>query len=196
MAGDAWRSAYEPDIQALRRARRIMRSDPAASIKQFEALAARGSMMSMFVVAEALRKGLVYSRDIEKSKEWYEAAIHRGSIHAVHGLAKLYSQQGQYHLARKAFERGAKAGFSPSMNDLAHLYYTGRGGPVDRPKAIALWERASRLGNVCAKRNLGRILSAGQFGRIGKIRGLWLRLEAEADRRLLRTIDRYDDRLG
>ena len=173
-----------------------MRRDPAKAIKQYESLAGRGSTMSMFVIAEALRRGVVYSRDIGKSKEWYETAIHHGSVHALHGLAILYYKQGRYHLARETFDQAAKVGFSPSINWLARLYYTGRGGPVDRPEAIALWERASRLGNVWAKRNLGRALTAGQFGRIDRIRGLWLQLEAKVDRRLLRLTDRYDDRLG
>ena len=73
------------------------------------------------------------------------AWMYRGSI---------YWSQGKPREAADDYDRASQLGSAWAQNELAKMLWAGRGVPVDKKKAWALWEQSAEQGNVEAKTSL------------------------------------------
>lgn len=64
--------------------------------------------------------------------------------------ARLAYIEGDYDGALNVIQEAAEAGNAKALNILGAAYEEGRGVEIDRPKAIALFERAAKAGEVRA----------------------------------------------
>ena len=58
------------------------------------------------------------------------------------------------------------------------MYFNGEGGPADVIQAYVMWEKASELGHLYAKRNVGLLLLSGRRGASNIPKGLSLYLSS------------------
>lgn len=79
-----------------------------------------------------------------------EAALERGALFVPGG----YEHETYNLLARLWYERSAKTGFAPAMNNLAQSYRKGTGGIVDRDEALRLYKASAAAGNPIGHLNV------------------------------------------
>src|SRR5579864_84308 len=80
----------EADPQLVYQAHDLEAIDPAASFKQYLALAEGGSVWSMGTVGYMLANGTGTARDLVQAEEWYLRAYKAGSDYALIWLGSLY----------------------------------------------------------------------------------------------------------
>lgn len=69
-------------------------------------------------------------------------------------MSRALSVAGENAEARAWLTKSAAAGSVAAMSDLAVMLEKGEGGPVDLPRAVALFDQAAAAGNVPAMRNV------------------------------------------
>src|SRR5579863_4214290 len=171
----------EPDLDGLRQAYGLMRTDPSAAITRLEALAARGSVASMLYLAGGYRNGEQLNRDIEKAKYWYQQADQRGFGPAAYMLGVLHLELGEYAAALASLVRGTEEQYPPAMYRLATMYRDGVGVKKDLGRYREYLELAVLKGHIFAKRDLGALLTRGAFGIRASLRGLMILLSLPRD---------------
>ena len=169
---DLWEN--EPDLEQLRRAHSLLRSNPAQALLALKALAERGSTMSMLYIGEAYDEKGAATTDLTRAAEWYSRAADRGSTLGRYKLGRVYLDLERYGEARQMFEMGVSENYAPSMNMLGMMYMKGIGINRDVSRARPLFERSASLGHVFAKRNLAAIFLRGTFGILQFLRGIYL----------------------
>ena len=102
-------------------------------------------------------RGLGVFKDHESAIYWYEMAVKQGLALAELYLGQVYMEMMRWHLARKWFKSAADKGIASAQNNLAELYYFGRGVKKNVKKAVKLLELASKQELPMAKINLGLI---------------------------------------
>jgi len=170
----------EPDLAALRHAIDVSMSSPLEGEVLLRALVEKGSVHSM------VHLGYLYSHraqeaggpDLPKAEHWYRLAGDAGSRVAMFHLGRLYLKLQDVDKARAAFEVGARNGHAPCIFHLGRIYRDGLGVEPQIEKARALFENATNLDHIYAKRALGRLLLSGYFGLLQRFRGLSLVLSA------------------
>jgi TPR repeat protein len=185
----------EPDRKALIHAFNLLSRDPEEALVELKALADRGSIASMLYIAHTYRK---LKRDLPQSNEWFRRAMNAGSPLGSYELARNYRNARNYAQALEILKVGDANDYAPSIHLLGVMYWKGVGVDKDIDKARKLFERASALGHVYAKRNLGTLLIKGHYGPRQAFRGLTLWAHAIKDAWVLSgdpTDDRVDDRL-
>lgn len=181
--------AAEPDQAALRRTFERMKTDAAQAVPELEALAGRGSLVSMILLGSLLYQGAPgLSPSPDRAKAWLRRAADGGSLDGLFRLSSVYVAEKDFAQARDGFADAAQKGYLPAMNALAGMYSSGTGGPADPQAAKDLCEKASLGGHVIARARLARLLMSGRFGVREIPRGFRLALSAITDgQRLSRT---------
>lgn len=156
--------ASEPDVTLLLRARAMLKTESSQALHDLEKLADHGSLMSMVYIAWAYSNGEGLHLDLEQAEAWYRRAVDGGSILASLYLGTLYGKQRKFDQEIEAYSIGVIKDFPPSIYRLGWLYFMGYGVDRDLTKARELWERASKLGHVRAKRYLGLSMMQGKYG--------------------------------
>lgn len=164
----------EADIAQLQYALNLQRTDPIKALAELRGLSERGSLTSMIHVGWSYEKGIGTAIDLNQAEYWYKRASHSGSSHASYRLGLLYHEEGRFSEAIEEFNLGVSQDYMPCIYRLGLMYLKGNGVSVNLDKARALFETASRLGHVYAKRSLATVLLYGGFGPIQMLRGLWL----------------------
>jgi tetratricopeptide (TPR) repeat protein len=139
------------------------------ALKELEGLARNGSIMSILLIADLIRAGRMYERDLPGAEEWYRIAVETGSARGHFGLGLTYRDMGRLEDAVRELEVAIARNFPPALNALAVMYFRGEAGLVDRPKALDLWRRGASLGHIPSKRNLVEQYVHGSYG-------LWRRI--------------------
>jgi uncharacterized protein len=165
---DLW--AREPDLDRLRAAHGLLKADPGHALRELEALAHRGSPMSMVYLGDAFRRGVGTPINIEQSENWFRRAYEAGSVEGLFQLGSLLLNLKRGDDAEKIFSEGVAKNFAPAMDRLATLYLK-TGNAEKLAQAKTLLERATELGNVFAKRHLAGLLLSGRYGVRGMLRG-------------------------
>jgi TPR repeat protein len=153
----------EPDLEALRNGCRLLQSNPRDGLSLLKALAERGSLMSLLYLGEAYRKGEGLDTDLEKAETWFRRGADTGSAIASFHLAMFYREVNRYPDAISEFSKHSDI-FPASAYRLGRMYQNGEGTNVDMGKTVELWEQASGLGHVYAKRNVAFLLMSGRRG--------------------------------
>ena len=125
----------------------------------------------MILLGAMLSVGDGVEMDIQKSESWFLRASIAGSVEGTYRLGLLYGREGEWDKAITAFRSCVARDFVPAMNKLGLLYLNGRIGKPDPEQAKALWETASALGQLPARRNLGVLLMSGRYGLWAMARG-------------------------
>jgi TPR repeat protein len=172
----------DPYFREYMSARSLLADEPVAAAIEMQALANRGSIMSVLYTADALRMGWGYDQDLPKAERWYRVAADAGSHRALHGLGLTYYAMGRHEESRKEWELAVSRGFPPSMNALGSVYFNGIGVAVDKQRALELWRRGAAAGHLYSKRSLAFEFLKGQFGpsKILEGVGLYLSMAAQA----------------
>lgn len=141
-------------------------------VEEIERLAHRGSIMSILLVADAMRVGgWIYDQDLSGAEAWYRVAIDSVSARGLFGLGLTHLLMGRFTEAIGELEAAAEV-FPPAYNALAGIYFRGDGVLVNKQKARQLWLKGSALGHLPARRNLCRLRLHGRIGFRERLAGL------------------------
>ncbi len=185
----------DPFVGEYIAARDLTSQDPPKYIHKLEELAYRGSILSILYVADAMRKGRVYERDLKGAEKWYSAAIDAGSVRGLHGLGLTYYNEKKYDQAIEKFQIAISRNYPPAMNSLAGMYFYGEGVARDLIAAKVLWKRGSLLGHFYSKRNYAWALMTGDYGALERPHGILLWMSAALTLLQIFMSDRYTDRM-
>lgn len=151
--------------------------------------------MSILLVADAMRDGTLYDRDLCGAERWYKVAVESGSVRGLVGLALTHLLMGRVQDAVRELESAIELGYPPAMNALAGVLFRGDGGLRDEARAFSLWRRAARLGHIHAKRHLISQSWKGKLGWRGLVESIPLYITLVVDVFTVMFRDRYSDRL-
>jgi TPR repeat protein len=168
----------EPDLPRYRHAIALRESNPTEAFDELRDLAKLGSEASMLLLGRTYHVGAGLPQDRSLAETWYRRAMDAGSVKGGYALGILFMQHGEFQNAFEAFEHGASRGFAPSLNKLGMLYLSGDVGIPNMERGRTLLERASALGHVYGRRNLGVLFIKGKFGPLLIPRGIMLFLSA------------------
>lgn len=180
---DKWyRCAYEMGSEDIKQDVRLYRaiatekSEPANAFAELATLSHEGHPPSMVRLAHCYQYGIGTHPDIVLAEAWYRRAFEAGSgrakRRALYYLGRLYLVQNDFHKARDMFAVGAELNDPPALYQLGRLYWFGRGLKSQPSEARVLFERASKLGHLLARRNLAIMLLSGRFGVFNFVKGL------------------------
>jgi TPR repeat protein len=148
-------AAQDPYLEEYKSARDKLRTaEMPQALDKLNDLANRGSVMSLLLIADALRVGRLYNQDLVGAAEWYRVAVEAGWPRAHYGLAQTFHRMKRDDDAIKLFEQACAMEYGPAFNFLGILYWHGRGVPVDRHKALALFRRGAAFQHIPSKVNL------------------------------------------
>lgn len=164
-------------------------------LQELESLANRGSVMSILLIADALRRGWKYARDLPNAEAWYQVAVERGSVRGRYGLGLTHIAMGRFDKAIEGLNAAIIRNYPPAYSVLAGIYFEGKGVPVDRKKALNLWRRGASLGHLPSKRNLAYQRLRGADGLVGRIKGFFTGLQWAIEMVGVQDRNRYTDRL-
>jgi hypothetical protein len=151
-----------------------METDPQRGFQELKALAEAGSLLAIVHFGWALENGTGTNVDSKAAEMWLRRAYERGSDVASYYLGHVYLRRRDYSRAQDVFAGGASMDYPPSIYRLGDMYLQGTGIEKQPDKAIALFEKASALGHVFAKRKLAGLLMSGRFGAFNIVRGVTL----------------------
>ena len=162
-------------------------------LNDLEALAHEGSILSILLVADAMREGRLYSQDLEMARKWYSVAAESGSLGGWFGLGLTHLKLEKFDEAVGFLNMAAEAGYPPALNALAGVYFRGDLGTKDRAKAQDLWRRAIDAGHVSAKVNYSFHRGRGAFGVLQMLAGIASYVSArEEQERIKSLVDEFD----
>nr|WP_200985153.1 sel1 repeat family protein [Rhizobium rhizogenes]QCL10056.1 sel1 repeat family protein [Rhizobium rhizogenes] len=157
--------AKEPDLEGVRNAFRLMEVDFSGAEMKLEALAASGSIASMFYLADAYALGrFQHQRDLETAKKWYAEAENHGWRPGSFILGRILFDQGLHKEAFLAFQRSAAVIYIPGVFWYGLCKVKGIGTSVDEHEGIRHIEVAAYQGHLLARRKLIGIYLSGKFG--------------------------------
>lgn len=93
--------------------------------------------------------------------------------HYMKGIEELIGVRTNPYLANEHFKRAADMNYPPAIKALADSYYSGDGIDQDRAQALALYIKASDLGDGAAQFNAGVILLRGYAGEPDSVRACY-----------------------
>lgn len=126
--------------------------------------AQEGSVSCKNLLAWMYQNGIGVSPDLDRARELFVSTANTGSLVGKFYLGKLESVGGRYEEALRWFEQAAQEDYAPAIYRLGRAHKLGRGVPVDRTKARSLFERASRLGHLFARREVALDMIKGSYG--------------------------------
>ena len=103
-------------------------------------------------------------QDLEKAKYWYRKAAEKNDAEAQFRIAAILQKEGQYEASFEWLDKAVEQGYPPAITRLGFNYSRGRGVPVDKDKALNLWEYAAQRGNFQAKLEFAKLLLRGRKG--------------------------------
>ncbi len=163
----------------------IQNTNPVRAYEQFKMLAEKGAPQAMFQLGWAYQKGIGVPTSMVQAEHWFRLAYEKGLTDdkkvAALFLGKLFLVQNAYAKAHEMFASGAAMDYPPAIYRLARLYRDGLGVDKQPDKARELFEKASALGNVFARKSLALQLLSGQFGFLNIFRGFGLLLHSLMD---------------
>jgi TPR repeat protein len=164
----------EPNLDELRTAYELLATNGSAGRAKLEELADRGSIASMWYLADAYSSGRFFAKDLEKAKTWYIRAEANGWIPASYNLGREYYTLKDYNAAFEAFSRGAAKNYVPAAYRLAMMYWKGLGTRKDINECRNLLNIAASKGHLFAKRALALLYISGSLGVLKIHYGAWM----------------------
>lgn len=189
-------SSNDAYIEEYERARNTLAtSNWSHGLQQLEQLAHRGSITSILLVADEMRKGQLYNQDLPGAEAWYKVAVDSGSARGLFGLGLTYLLMGRSSEAIQYLESAIARDYAPAYNALAGIYFRGDGVLIDRQKARDLWRGGACRGHLPAKKNLLHQSLHGRYGIWGRIVALMNLLPVVLEISVIKVTSPYSDRL-
>jgi uncharacterized protein len=158
-----------------------MQTEPERGVQELKALAEAGSVLAMLHFGWALENGSGTKVDHRAAETWLRRAYEKGSDVAGYYLGHVYLRQRDYVRAQEIFAGGASMNYAPAIYCLGEMYLEGTGIGKQPERAIVMFEKATSLGHVFAKRKLAGMLMSGHLGFTNIVRGLALFIGALKD---------------
>jgi uncharacterized protein len=166
----------EPNVERLRRAHNMLKSDPVFALQELKALADMKSISAMIHLGRAYENGTSVETDMVEAERWYRHAADNGLLLAYYYLGRLYLNLARYNDAISAFSYAAAKEYPPALHFLGRVYFFGLGVTQDLSRSEDYMKRASRRGNIIARSFLATIFMR-DFSRPKRVlRGVALRL--------------------
>lgn len=186
----------EPDMERLAYAYGLLQTMPGPkAIRELEELAELGSLSSMVYLGCVYQHGMGTEQNITAAEAWFRCGYEHGSKLAIYYLGNLYLLKKEYLKAEEIFISGLEVGYSPAIFCLGCMYLEGTGVIKQPEKARVLFEKASSLGHVFAKRFLAKMYLSGSYGGNAFIKGIFLLVSAMKDFLMIAKSDPDSDRL-
>jgi TPR repeat protein len=157
----------EPDITALRAAHELLKTNAVEAVRQLQALAERGSVMSMVYLGYAFENGIGTGVSIDEAERWFERAKSRGSVDGAFHLGTSYLNRNAIEKAEQVFSSELLSGYGPALHRLARIYLR-RPGRNNFDRGLLLLREASSKGSLNADRKLAVLMMRGRLG-LGKV---------------------------
>ncbi len=184
---------YEPDYSKLVALFQEYQLTPSeAVIREFDVLADKGSMQSLIYIGVAYRDGHGVQKNLQLAESYFLRAFKAKNDVAGYYLGKLYMEQKRYQEAFEVLNKSAKYEFAPTLSCLGRLYMEGCGVKKDVIRAKELLEKASKLGNIWASRDLASLYISGEFGLFRKSYGFYLMWNSILRGAIINTKDASD----
>lgn len=150
--------------------------DSARAFAEVQSLSQEGHPASMVKLGRYYQDGIGIPADATLAEAWYRRAFETGSgrakKRAIYYLGHLYLAQNDFDNAFKIFTEGAELNDPVAIYHLGRMYWLGTGIKSQPAEARLLFERASNLGHLLARRNLAILLMSGRFGVLNILKGL------------------------
>jgi len=167
----------ESDLPRLKKAYNALKEDSDFAFSELNALATAGSRMSMAYLAHAYEVGCGMKIDLAMAEMWYLKAYEAGSLSALISLSYLYLRTAEFKKSEIILQNGVERGYSLAFYMLGRIYVFGPGDFGNRKEGLRLLENAAAMGNLYAKRDFGYLLSKGEFGIFGRIKGAFIYID-------------------
>lgn len=155
-------SSREPDFDRLLQILELHKSDPAAAVEAWHALAEEGSIWSMFYIGWAYEHGSGIERNLAEAEKWYDRAS--GYQYALLCSARLAAERGDYPACEAMLKIGVDQEWAPAEFRLA-WYKLGQSGSRQTARDVQpLLERATADGHPMAPLLLGQLMAWGRLG--------------------------------
>jgi TPR repeat protein len=141
----------EADQERVHLAARLLHTDPGQSLKEYVALAEKGSLWSMICAGAMFEAVDGPQLDLAQAEKWYRRAYENGADDALLRLGRLYLRTGRYQKAEEIFKTGVERGFAPALYPLAWAYTRSGDWRQKRDEAFRLLKEASAAGDIGAK---------------------------------------------
>jgi TPR repeat protein len=166
----------EPDVKTLHDAYSLLVTQTAVAKARLEELAERGSIASMWYLAELHAHGKLVTKDFKKAIYWFQRAEALGWIPAAYLLGKVNIEAGDFKSAVDALRRGVDLGYAPAAYKLGSMYKNGSGIRKDTEQAMTYLSIANSQEHLFAKRDLALIYISGGRGVGKRLHGLFMLL--------------------
>ena len=152
-----------------------------AAFQEYLRSATEGNVHAQMFLGWMYKAGCGTEKNEEESLRWYRAAAEHGYPLAQELLGVFYYQRGNYVQALEWYEKAAVQGYMSALWRLGRMYKKGRGTPIDKEKAYALFQQAAKQGHTFSKRDLAMLLIQGHRGIRGFFTGVRLFAESIFD---------------
>lgn len=165
-SNDAELWASEPDLDRLKEAGAISKSDPQAAFQIYLDLAQHGSVRAMLRVAwhYGFGKGAVVTPDFRIAADWYIRAIRAGSWMATRYYAQLLAKHRYFAECEDVLDEGVKKNWIPAFYWLAWCRLQQSQSRKTYREVKPLLEYAAGKGHPWAQLRLARCMAKGKFG--------------------------------
>lgn len=154
----------EPNIEELKSAYVLLRTNFNEAVARLERLANAGSVASLWYLGDAYGTNRFAHKDNIQAIKWFERAERAGWLPASYMLGRAQYEQENYLEALHAFERGKRKNHIPAVYRLGKMHASGAGTSKDVSQAETLLKIAASAGHLFAKRDLGTLYLKGELG--------------------------------
>lgn len=164
----------DPYFSEYQKARDLLRTpDWKGGLETLERLAREGSINSILLVADAMRVGWLYDKDLAGAETWNKVAVMSGSARGLFSLGLTYLAMAKYAEAETELRLAVDREYPPAYNALAGMRFRGDGGSVDLAGAKRLWRQGAAFGHLPSKLNLVKQQLRGKYGLIDRVHALF-----------------------
>ncbi|MEE4350947.1 MAG: SPOR domain-containing protein [Pacificimonas sp.] len=122
--------------------------------------AARGNSHALFNLGLAYRQGRGVPRDLDRAEDFFKRAAEKGHAPARTYLGIFHVRRNEVARAVELWQQSAQEGDAHARYMLGIRHFSGRGVPVDRPRAYGYMLLADNAGLTQARRPLRRMEAA------------------------------------
>jgi len=140
----------EPDLEAFKAAKALMKDRELSGIDELTRLAERGSILSMLEIGRAYYSGTGVLKDYAHSEEWFRRAANARSVLGHYYLGLVQKKTARVVDAIASFNFSASRGYGPALYELGKIYFYGEGVTKDSRLASQYLAKASQAGMVHA----------------------------------------------
>ena len=161
----------------MRLAEQLAKDNPAEAFKGYKAMAAEGSVWSIWMLGWHFENGVAVEKDFGEAEKYYRKAMAHGSMRAHLDLGKMCHRQARCECWRDALTAAMRQGYLPANYWLARFEQSLAPSKNTAQRQRPMLLEAAEAGHPAARLDLARQGINGFFGLRGVLQG-WRELEA------------------